>query len=153
VDLDQFAADAPADDAPAEGTVCVVATQPDTFQRCRDGFYPAPRSYDRTRQPFEYMAFYRTAPVSAVTHYARVTDRVEQERGAPGPMAEADWVATIDPFTDERVVVVFELGELVPLGTPVDNDRNGVRGAWYCTVADLRAADRLSELAERSTGV
>ena len=152
MDLDRFA-DAPDDDAPADGRVCVVATQPDTFRRCRDGFYPAPRSYDRTRQPFEYMAFYRTAPVSAVTHYARVTDRVEQARGAPGPMEEADWAATIDPFTDERVVVVFELGELVPLDSPVDNDRNGVRGAWYCTVADLRAADRLSELAERATGV
>lgn len=153
MDLDRFASDAPADDAPADGRVCVVATRPDTFQRCRDGFYPSPRSYDRTRQPFEFMAFYRTAPVSAVTHYARVTGRVEQERGAPGPMDEADWEAAIDPFTDERVVVVFELDGLVPLETPVDNDRNGVRGAWYCTVADLQAADRLSALAERSTGV
>ncbi len=153
MDLNRFASDAPEDDAPAGGRVCVVATQPDTFQRCREGLYPAPRSYDRTRRPFEFMAFYRTAPVSAVTHYARVTDRVEQERGVPGPMEAADWAATIDPFTDERVVVVFELGELVPLETPVENDRTGVRGAWYCTVADLRAADRLSELAERSTGV
>jgi hypothetical protein len=150
VDLDRFADDAPEDDAPAEARVCVVATQPDTFERCRRGFYPAPRSYRRTREPFDYLAYYRTAPVSAVTHYAKVTNRVKQTRGVDGPMTEADWVATIDPFTDERVVVVFETDDLVPLGTPVENDGNGVRGAWYCTVADLRTAGTLSELSRRA---
>ncbi|ELZ37143.1 hypothetical protein [Halorubrum distributum] len=150
MDLDRFAADAPSDDAPGDARVCVVATQPDTFERCRAGFYPAPRSYDRTRAEFEYMAFYRTAPVSAVTHYDRVVDRTEQTRGEPGPMDEADWAALIDPFSEERVVVVFELDDLVPLERPVDNDLNGVRGAWYCTVADLRTAATLSGLRDRS---
>ncbi|SDY50376.1 hypothetical protein [Halobellus clavatus] len=129
-----------------EGRVCVVAVQEDTFERCRNGFYPAPRSYDRTREPFDFLALYRTAPVSAVTQYAPVTDRIEQTRGGPGPMSEADWAATVDPFSDERVVVVFELGDLVPLATPVRNDQTGVRGAWYCTLDDLREAGTLSEL-------
>lgn len=150
MDLDRFAADAPADDAPGDARVCVVATQPDTFERCRDGFYPAPRSYDRTRREFAYMAFYRTAPVSAVTHYARVVDRTEQVRGEPGPMDEPDWEALIDPFTDERVVVVFTFDSLVPLASPVENDANGVRGTLYCTVDDLRTAGTLSALDERA---
>ncbi len=150
MDLDRFASDRPADDAPADASVCVVAAQPDTFERCRRGIYPAPRSYDRTREEFSYMAFYRTAPVSAVTHYAPVSDRTEQTRGEPGPMTESDWAATIDPFSDERVVLVFELGELVPLEVPVENDRNGVRGAWYCTVGDLRDAATLTALSRRS---
>ena len=150
MDLDRFAADAPDDDAPGDARVCVVATRPDTFERCRAGFYPAPRSYDRTRAEFDYMAFYRTAPVSAVTHYARVVDRTEQARGDPGPMNEADWEALIDPFSAERVVVVFAFADLVPLDRPIENDQNGVRGAWYCTVADLREATTLSGLRDRA---
>jgi hypothetical protein len=131
-----------------DARVCLVATRPETFERCRDGFYPSPRSYDRTSAPFEYLAVYRTAPVSAVTHYARVTDRVDQDRGGPGPMDAADWAATIDPFAETDEVVVFELGDLTALADPVENDRSGVRGAWYCTLGELRGADRLSELAD-----
>jgi hypothetical protein len=134
--------DAPSDDA----RVCLVAVRPDTFERCRAGIYPSPRSYDRTTASFEYLALYRTAPVSAVTQYARVTDRVEQHRGESGPMDEDDWAATIDPFSDAEAVVVFELGDLVALDSPVENDRSGVRGAWYCSLGDLRRARTLSEL-------
>jgi hypothetical protein len=130
--------------------VCIVATRDATFERCRTGLYPAPQSYDRTTAPFEYMAFYRTAPVSAITHYAAVTDRIEQRRGDVGPMDEADWQDLIDPFSDEQNAVVFELGELVALDPPVENDQNGVRGAWYCSLEALRESRTLSELAARS---
>jgi hypothetical protein len=151
MDLDRFAADAPDDDASGDARVCLVATRPQTFERCREGVYPSPASYDRVDEPFDFMAFYRTAPVSAVTHYARVTGRVDQHRGGPGPLSAADWEALIDPFSSEDRVVVFELGDLVPLDVPVENDRTGVRGAWYCTVDALRGSATLSALAARAT--
>ncbi|MEF8819624.1 MAG: hypothetical protein V5A31_05630 [Haloferacaceae archaeon] len=150
MDLDRFTDDAPSDDAPADDRVCVVATRPDTFARCRDGIYPSPLSYERSRADVDRLAFYRTAPVSAVTHHAAVTGRVRQRRGEDGPLTADDWETLLDPFTDEREAVVFEFGPLVPLDRPVQNDRNGVRGAWYCSVADLRAAETLSELAARA---
>lgn len=142
-------ADRSAGEPDGEARVCVVATRPETFDRCREGVYPAPRSYDRTTADFAYMAFYRTAPVSAITHYARVVDRTEQARGGPGPLDAEDWAATVDPFSGERVVVVFHLGELVALDVPVANDASGLRGAWYCSLSDLRAATTLSELSDR----
>ncbi|MFB6168161.1 MAG: hypothetical protein ABEJ43_04870 [Haloferacaceae archaeon] len=150
MDLDRFADDTPPDDAPADDRVCVVATRPDTFARCRDGIYPSPLSYERSRADVDRLAFYRTAPVSAVTHHAAVTGRVRQRRGEDGPLTADDWETLLDPFTDEREVVVFEFGPLVPLDRPVQNDGNGVRGAWYCSVADLRDAGTLSELADRA---
>jgi len=150
MDRGQFDPGAPASEAPADARVCVVATRQATFRRCRDGVYPSPASYSRTDESFEYIAFYRTAPVSAITHYAPVTDRTEQHRDGAGPMAARDWERLIEPFSEEQTVVVFELADLVALDRPVENDRNGVRGAWYCTVGDLRAATALSELAARA---
>lgn len=141
-------------DAPTDATVCTVATRPDTFRRCREGFYPCPASYPRTDRDFSYLACYRTAPTSAITHYAPVCGRVLEEAGAAARegtiMDRKDWAETIEPVSDERRAVVFRLGGLVALESPVRDDQSGVRGAWYSQLRHLREADTLSELAERA---
>jgi hypothetical protein len=147
MDLDRFAKDTPEDDAPSAADVCVVATQPDTFQRCRDGIYPSPATYPRTERPFSYLALYRTAPVSAITHYARITARTPQTRGEQGPLTPTDWKQLIDPFSDCDSVIVFEFESLIPLEDPVKNDQQGVRGAWYTDIGALRESTTISELA------
>ena len=158
-DLGTFGRATETESAPADDRVCTVATQTETFDRCRAGFYPCPRSYPRSKKPFDWMAFYRTAPTSAITHLAPVEARtVEDAADAPadsdtdattdGPvLSETDWAELIEPFSDERRVTVFHLGDLQPLADPVVNDRNGVRGAWYTSVAELRTSETLSALA------
>lgn len=134
---------------PADATVCLVATVAYTFEQCRNGFYPAPIEYPRTEREFDFMAFYRTAPTSAVTHYAPVTDRFVDD----GSWMGADrYERLIGRFSDSEAAMVFELGELRALELPVENDANGVRGAWYTTLGRLKAATVLSDLsgAERS---
>jgi len=67
-------------------------------------------------------------------------------------MDERDWEAIIDPFVEDVSVVVFLFDDLVPLDDPVRNDENGIRGAVYCTVSDLRSASTVSELESLSEG-
>lgn len=142
-----FGDDVEPEDTAPDDLVCVVAAQEYTFEQCANGFYPAPRSYERCDRAFEHMAFYRTAPTSAVTHYARVTDRFVDD----GSWMGADrWEQLIAPFSDDDEAMVFELDELRPLATHVergDDGPNGVRGAWYVTLEELRGADSLSALA------
>jgi hypothetical protein len=144
-DLSAFGTD-DREDLPDDATVCVVAAVDYTFEQCANGFYPCPREYPRTERAFDVMGFYRTAPTSAVTHYARVTDRFEDDGTW---MGETRYEKLIGQFSDAETAMVFELEELRPLDVPVKNDEhgtNGVRGALYCTLGELREARTLSEL-------
>jgi hypothetical protein len=119
--------------------------------------------------PFGYLAVYRAAPVSAVTHYPPRRDSVKHHdtrvvrsaRDTPGLWRHglsksrlggyARVTDRVEPFSDTDPVG-FELGDLVALDSPVENDMRGVRGAWYCTRSALEEATALSELAASDGG-
>jgi hypothetical protein len=144
--LDAFTEGGPdPDDDPDKARVCIVAAVDYTFEQCRNGFYPAPVDYPRTEREFGFMAFYRTEPTSAITHYAPVTDQFVDDGSW---MGEGRYERLIGRFSDAKEATVFELGELRVLHAPVENDENGVRGAWYTTLGRLKAAGTLSDLAD-----
>ncbi|PSP63543.1 hypothetical protein BRC77_06695 [Halobacteriales archaeon QH_8_64_26] len=124
--------------------VMIVAVVDETFDIARHhGFYPSPISYERATEPASYLALYRTAPQSAITHYAPIEDRFEDG----GSHADIDWFdRLIGSRSSDETAMVFRLGDLTPLDRPVVNDTDGVRGAWYATLDALEAATDLSEL-------
>jgi hypothetical protein len=65
-------------------------------------------------------------------------------------MTVTRWETLVDPFADTDEVVVFELGALHALATPVANDSTGHRGALYCSVGALRERETLGGLAART---
>jgi len=122
-----------------------------------DGFYPCPSSYPRAGAPAERMAFYRTAPESAITHHARIVDRTEEvvapETDLAAASRDTDRLARLVGERGGDRVTVFDLADLTPLSSPVvpGDDVPAVRGVWYTTVAALEAAETLGALAERSS--
>jgi hypothetical protein len=124
--------------------VMIVATVDETFDIARHhGFYPCPISYERATEPAAYLALYRTAPQSAITHYARIEDRFEDD----GSWADIDWYdRLIGSRSDDETAMVFRLGDLLALDRPVTNDTDGVRGAWYTTFDALEEATALTDI-------
>ncbi len=64
------------------------------LERCRQGFYPSPESYDRTQN--RCYCVERKATLSAVTHVRRSPER--QTRGGPGPIYGMTGRPLTDPF-------------------------------------------------------
>jgi hypothetical protein len=124
--------------------VMIVAVVDETFDIARHhGFYPCPTSYDRADEPAAYLALYRTAPQSAITHYAPIEERFEDD----GSWADIDWYdRLIGSRSGDETAMVFRLGDLVPLDQPVTNDINGVRGVWYTSLDALDEATELTDI-------
>jgi len=121
--------------------VCLVAVKPKTFELCQQGYYPVPVDYPRNDKNFSYFGFYRIAPVSAVTHVAQIN---ESKTEKPGQRIDQ---STWDSVLSEDEAVLYNLKDLEELENPVENDlSSGLRGAWYTSLEEVKAADKLSNL-------
>lgn len=77
----------------------------------------------------EYVAVYRAAPVSAITHYAKI-DRIEQ-------------------YQDTNKRIIYFNGEAIKLDTPVrlgDTDANSMRSPRYTKIEKLLRASEVKNL-------
>jgi hypothetical protein len=123
----------------------VVAMVDETYRIARDeGFYPCPVSYERVDADADVLGVYRTAPQSAITHYAPIERRFVDDGEW---MGDDRFESLVGSRSADEEAVVFELDTLVALDTPVRDDDGGLRGAWFTTVDELERAETLSELA------
>ncbi|EGQ43297.1 MAG: hypothetical protein J07AB43_12870 [Candidatus Nanosalina sp. J07AB43] len=118
--------------------VCIVAMREETFNMfLEDQIYPVPAKYPRASKQFSYLAAYRKAPVSAITHIAQIKDQEITDNPRPN----------IDQLVkqDYSKVKLFHLEKPEKI-SKVGNDQSGVRGARYTNLSQIRQASSLSHI-------
>jgi hypothetical protein len=118
----------------------LVAMREETFKTYMEGVYPVPSTYPRASKKFKFLAAYRKAPISAITHVARVKKR-EKTRNPSGHIEDL-------LRGDHDELTVFHLEDPKEID-PVENDVSGVRGTWYTSLQEIRDAEKLSDLTEK----
>jgi len=93
------------------------------------------------RRIMEYMAFYRTRPVSAITHYGKVKDIITD--------VEVDGKYRLlnfgDRARDEATTIIFE--NISELKTPVKAaEGKAIQGTYYTNLEYVKKAETIPEL-------
>lgn len=96
----------------------------------------------RSTSDVDYIAFYRGAPTSAITHYAKV-DIISKNRTFSQVFPRGSEVLD----KEDRPMKVYNLSDLVELRRRVKKGRNPpISGPRYTNLADLRKARYLDEV-------
>jgi hypothetical protein len=117
---------------------CIVAMREETFDTfLEDQVYPVPERYPRASNDFSYIAAYRKAPISAITHIAHIRDQEVTDNPRP----------SIDQLLrkDYSKLKLFHVEKPKKISR-VENDQSGVRGAQYTSLLQIRQADSLSQI-------
>lgn len=120
--------------------VIIVSVDDYTFSKVKEeDFYAFPESYGR--EVPSYIAFYRKAPISAITHFGKVG---EVEKG--GEIGGGYRLIAFGDRADEEAVVV-KIEDLHELESPVERDESGgIRGCKYTDIRALKEAEKTSQL-------
>jgi len=122
--------------------VCIVAMREETFNMfLEDQVYPVPERYPRASNHFSCIAAYRKAPISAITHIARIRDQEITDNPRP----------SIDQLLrqDYSKLKLFHVEKPEKISR-VENNQSGVRGARYTSVSQIRQANSLSKIDYKS---
>jgi len=121
------------------GNVIVVSVGDFTFSRAKEEeIYAFPSSYNRSAK--KYIAFYRSAPTGAVTHFAEIEDVEENFE----PEVKYKIIAFGDRVDEEATC--FHLANFRELSEPVSSNGHGIQGIVYTTLKKLKNAEKVSEL-------
>ena len=124
---DDTDAAATAEEEIADTNTIVVAADAENFEKLfiAENCWRSIRIAGGRLEKIRYIAVYRTAPVSAITHYAEV--------------------AQIESYGTEGKYKVLFAGTAREIG-PIDKDSAAVQGPRYTTLAKLQAAKTLADL-------
>lgn len=121
-----------------ENNVLIVPLRDFAFDRLtEDHIYAYPASSDK--KIFDYIAFYRPDPISAVTHYGEV-ESVEE-----GDIDMTYRAICFGDRADEDAIIV-RFSDIEELENPVEGAGYGVQGRMYTTLESVLAADTLQDL-------
>ena len=99
--------------------------------------YAYPASSDK--RLFDYIAFYRAEPVSAITHYGEVESVQEDDINM-----KYRAICFGDKANEDAIIVQFSYIE--ELENPVEGAGYGVQGRMYTSLESMLAADTLQDL-------
>jgi len=121
-----------------EGNVTIVPIRDFAFQRVlSENYYAYPTSSNK--RILDYMAFYRTQPVSGITHYAKV-DSIS--KGDVDIQYQA--ICFGDKTHEEAEIVEFEW--VRELDDPIKTKKYGIQGARITTKESLFSAAEIDDI-------
>lgn len=120
--------------------VLIVPTGDFSFSKAmKERYYAFPKSYGWSVP--EYVAFYRTSPLSKITHLCKVKN-VQKGAKLDG---QYRLMTFGDSFDEEAVVVELEKPERID--NPIEPiERSCIQNAQYTTLSRLKVAEKIADL-------